>query len=91
MSQQDRDGVPSNHDLAQRTARIEERVEHVADTVDRIEQSVVEDQVELEEQVDENADKIGDLYPAYRFARWAVPISVAAAGAVASMGAAGVL
>jgi len=87
MSQSGRDRAPSNAELAQRTARIEEQVDHVADTVDRIETRVTDEQDELAEAVEENGEKVGTLWTCYRLGRWAIPVAGTFMGGLAAIGA----
>jgi len=70
---------PSNHELAQRTARIEEQVNHVAETVDRIENSLDDDLADVAEDVEEVEKQIEGLQPehtrmwlVYQAAKWSI-------------------
>lgn len=86
-----RDGAPSNSELAERTARIEEQVDHVADTVDRIETTISDDLEETEEQVEANAERVASMWTAYRLARWGIPVAGTLVGALAGLASAGII
>lgn len=75
------EGVPSNANLSQRMERLEANVEHVVDSVDRIEASVTEDHDELAARVEENEEKVQPVHTGYRVAKWALPIVTGMAGA----------
>jgi len=68
------DSVPTNHELAQRTQRIENKVGHVGETVDRIEEQLSEEHAEIAEQVEEHERKLSTIWPAYRLLKWLIPI-----------------
>lgn len=81
-----RPGAPSNTELAERTARIEEQVEHVADTVDRIEERLDDDLAEQMDVVETNRKRTESMWTAYRIARWTLPTGATVAGALVALG-----
>lgn len=82
MSTETRQGAPSNAELAERTARIEEKVDHISNAVDRIEGDLVEKQDELAEDIEENETRVNRFWAIYRFALYTIPIVVGSGGAV---------
>lgn len=86
MSQERPDGVPSNSKLAERTARIEAQVDHVAQTVDRIEEAVDEDTNEIEALAENNAKKIRPMWFAYLLIKWGLPAGATVVGTGAALG-----
>lgn len=72
--QDDHRAAPSNSELAERTARIEENVRHVAETVDRIEESLVDEQKEIAEQVDDNSQKVATVYTYHQVVKYGLPV-----------------
>lgn len=85
-NQRGNDGVPSNHELAQRTARIEEQVGHVRESVDRIEESVTTGQSDLADQIEDNTRKTTRLWQVYQLGKWVVPAAATVAGTAATLG-----
>jgi hypothetical protein len=85
------DDAPSKVELAERTARIEEQVEHVSETVDRIETNLTEQHEDLVEDVEQNATRVSRLWTYYRIGRWIIPIGVAIAGTVGTLASAGLI
>lgn len=83
-------GAPSNSELAERTARIEQEVHHVAETVERIEERVVDEQDDLEARVEENEEKVATVYVYHKAVRYGVPILGAAGSFFGGMMALGV-
>lgn len=79
-------GVPSNSQLAERTARVEAKIDAQADTLDRIETAITSDQAEIAEQVEQNDERITPIYAAYRFSKYALPVAGTILGAVAATG-----
>lgn len=88
MSQSD---APSNAELAERTARIEEQVGHVSDTVDRIETNLNEQHDDLVDDVEQNSVRVGRLWTYYRLGRWIIPIGVAIGGTIGTLSSAGLI
>lgn len=63
---------PSNTELAERTARIEEQIDHVADVVDDLDEKLdgeLDDVTETQETLKTRQER---LWTGYRLARWAV-------------------
>lgn len=85
------DDVPSNSELAERTVRIEEQMDHVVETVDRIDERITDEQEEIEEIVEDNAEKVGTMWAAYRFTRWFVPVAGSIAAGLGALITAGVV
>jgi hypothetical protein len=85
------DDAPSNVELAERTARIEEQVGHVSETVDRIETNLNEQHEDLVEDVEENQVRVSRLWTYYRLGRWIIPIGVALGGAIGTLSSAGLI
>lgn len=86
-----RDDVPTNVQLAERTARIEENLEHVGDTVDRIESRLDEQHEELVDDVEGNQDKIDQMWPAYRVGKYLIPLGIAVGGTLGALSSAGLV
>jgi t-SNARE complex subunit (syntaxin) len=80
MSKNKDDTIPTNHQLAQRTQRIETQVKHVSETVDRIENNIEDNQEEIVEKVEANSEKVEEIWTVYRFSRWVVPIIAGSGG-----------
>lgn len=92
MSQNQPDqNAPTNAELAERTARIEQKVENVEGTVDRIEGRLINEHEELEKQVQDNKAKIRPVHTAYRFSRWIAPLMVGGGGVLGVLASLGVL
>ena len=85
------EGAPSNVELAERTARIEEHVEHVSETVERIETNLNDQHEDLVEDVEENGFRVGRLWMYYRVGRWIIPIGVAVGGTIGTFASAGLI
>ena len=69
---EDDQGLPSNHELGERMARLEEQQEHMTETLDRIDESLDEEIAELRENQQEKIKpKVRTLWTGYRLARWA--------------------
>ena len=79
-------GVASNAELSERMARVESNVEHVVDTVDRIEASVTAEQDDLAERVEDNSEKVAPVYLAYRFGKYGIPTAGTVLAALAALG-----
>jgi len=82
--------APSNVELAQRTARVEEKIDAQGDTLGRIETALVEDHEDLAEQVAENDRRVTPVYTAWRFGKYALPVLgtlIGSLGGLAAMGA----
>jgi len=79
-------GAPSNVELAERTARVEEKIDAQADTLGRIETALVEDHEDLEEQVRENDRRVTLVYQAWRLGKYGLPVLGTLVGAAAGMG-----
>lgn len=77
--------APSNAKLAERTARIEEQLGHVGETVDRIENRLDEQHSDLVDDVEDNGQKVTKMWSIYRAGRWIVPIGVGAAGSIVAV------
>ena len=88
MSQSD---APSNSELAQRTARIEEQVDHVRETVDRIEARLQDQHDEIIGEVQENSDEIEKFNTAYKAAKWLIPTGIALGAATGALAGAGLI
>jgi len=90
MSRSDRDfpedierhGAPSNAELAERTARLEEKIDHISDGVERIEESLADEHEELAEQVQQNEKRVDRFWTIYRFALFVIPLLVGGGGVV---------
>lgn len=80
-------GAPTNAELAERMARVEQDVSHVSETVDRIEERVTDDHDDLAEQVEENTERTASLWAAYRLGKWGLPVVGTLLGAAAAAGA----
>jgi tetrahydromethanopterin S-methyltransferase subunit G len=87
----DRSNTPSNSELAERTARIEANVEHVAKTVDRIEEQVATDHDELGERIEENSEKVETVYTYHQAIRYGLPLLGAAGSFLGGFVALGVI
>jgi len=79
-------GAPSNVELAERTARVEEKIDAQGDTLERIETALVDDHEDLAEQVDENDQRITPVYQAYRLGKYVLPVLGTLAGTAAALG-----
>ncbi|APW99412.1 hypothetical protein CHINAEXTREME_17265 [Halobiforma lacisalsi AJ5] len=74
------DDVPSNPELDQRMTRVEEQMDHVVETVDRIDSRLTEQQNELEEAVASNTEDTTMLKSKYRLAKWTIGTAIAFLG-----------
>ena len=68
------EGVPSNAELAERTARMEEELHYVAETVDRIDERISDEQAELAAQVEDNTKKVGTVYAYHKVVKYGLPL-----------------
>lgn len=73
-------GVPSNTELAERMARVEEKQDASAATLERIEGRLSESLDEQREKIEENDERVSHLWSRYSVGKWAF----AAAGALGS-------
>jgi len=90
-SNDDADDVPSNVELAQRTARVEEKIDAQADTLGRIETALVEDHEDLADQVEQNDRRVTPVYTAWRFGKYALPVLGTLIGSLGGLAATGVI
>lgn len=63
-------GLPSNPELAERLARVEEKQDHVVERIDHIADSLDKDLAELEQSHNDVKEKNTRLWLIYRFGRW---------------------
>ena len=75
-------GAPSNTELAERTARLEEKIDHMNDSVERIEDALLEEHEELGEKVDTNEKRVNKFWTIYRFLLFAIPLIIGSGGLV---------
>lgn len=73
-------GVPSKSELGERVARVEEQVDHIAETVDRIEDDITGNQADLAETVEKNEHRARRFWTIYRFFIYALPLVVGTGG-----------
>lgn len=73
--QESRRGAPSNSELAERTARIEANVEHVAETVDRIDDKLDAEMADVQDDVDDIKPEHKRLWLTYQAAKWGAGIA----------------
>jgi hypothetical protein len=76
-----RRGAPSNAELAERTARLEQKIDHISDSVDRIEGKLIEEHEELTERVDDTERKADRFWTIYRFILYLIPLVLGTGGA----------
>lgn len=69
--------VPTNPELAERVVRVEEQMDHVVETVDRIDDRLTDQQDDLEEAVASNSRDTTMLKSKYRLAKWIVGTVIA--------------
>lgn len=72
--------IPSNYELSKRTARMEQQIDYIANSVDRIENDLSENQQEIMGKVDEMEDKVDTIWHAYVLARFLFPVLVGSGG-----------
>lgn len=65
-------GVPSNVELAERTARIEEQVDHVAEVVDEVDEKLDGELADVTDTQDRLKTRQERIWTGYRIARWCV-------------------
>jgi len=73
-------GAPSNSELAERTARLEQKIDHISNAVERIEDSLAEEHEELAKQVAQNEKRVNRFWSIYRFFLYMVPLVVGMSG-----------
>lgn len=83
--------APSNVELAQRTARVEEKIDAQGDTLGRIETALIEDHEELAAQVEKNDRRVTPVYTAWRFGKYALPVLGTLIGGLGGLAATGVI
>jgi len=81
-----RPGVPTNAELAQRITRVEEGVEHVGDTVERIEENLEGTQADQSGRVDDLEPKVSHLWTVWTLGKWAAPATGTIIGGLAAVG-----
>lgn len=74
--------TPSKLELAERTVRLEEKIDHISGTVNRIEDSLMDEHEELAEQVRQNERRVDKFWTIYRFMLFVVPLLVGSGGLV---------
>lgn len=82
----DPDHVPSNPELAERVVRVEEQMDHVVETVDRIENRLTEQHSNLEDAVANNTEDTAKLKSKYRLVKWVVGTTIALLGTIGTIG-----
>lgn len=73
-------GAPSNAELAERTARLEQKIDHISDAVNRIENSLAKEHDELAEQVAQNERRVNRFWSIYRFFLYMMPLVLGTGG-----------
>lgn len=74
--------VPSNPELAERMIRVEEQIDHVVETVDRIDDRLTEEHSDLEEEVASNTEDTAELKSSHRLLKWGIATGIALMGVV---------
>jgi hypothetical protein len=67
-------GAPSNAELAERTARLEQKIDHITGAVDRIENTLENEHDSLAEQVSQNTQRVNRFWSIYRFCLYMLPL-----------------
>lgn len=73
-------GAPSNAELAERTARLEQKIDHIGEAVDRIEKSLANEHDDLAEQVAQNERRVNRFWSIYRFCLYMMPLVLGTGG-----------
>lgn len=73
-------GAPSNAELGERTARLEQKIDHISEGVKRIETSLAEEHDDLAEQVAQNERRVNRFWSIYRFFLYMVPLVLGTSG-----------
>lgn len=81
--------TPSNVELAERLARVEEQVDHVAEGVESIEEKLDDQMEEVKGRAEENAETVGKVRTAATVVKWGVPATAAVLSAIAGLAATG--
>lgn len=70
----DRAGVPSNTELAQRTARIEEKIDHQSEQIEDLAETLEDDLEQQRQRIEEIQPQHQRLWITYQGARWILAI-----------------
>jgi len=74
-------GAPSNAELGERTARLEQKIDHITGAVDRIENTLENEHDSLAEQVSQNRRRADRFWSIYRFFLYMMPLVLGTGGA----------
>lgn len=66
------EGLPTTYEMAERLARVEEKQDHVVETIERVADSLDEDLAELEESHEIVKERNTKLWFGYRLAKWGI-------------------
>ncbi|WIV67556.1 hypothetical protein [Natrialbaceae archaeon AArc-T1-2] len=85
MSTDSSNDVPSNHELSERMTRIEQKLDHVADLLERMEGDVEEDLEDVEDELEDIKPKTSRLWLLYRAGKWTTGLLVGSGIAAAAV------
>ena len=74
-----RRGPPSNSELGERVARLEEKIDYISEAVDEVATNLSDEREELEEQVEENTRRVSRWWVVYQIIKYGLPVLAAAA------------
>lgn len=67
-------GPPSNSELTQRITRVEEKIDHQSETLDRIEQQLSDDHQDLTERLERMEPRHKRLWHTYQAGKWLIAV-----------------